>query len=118
MQASRSQKSRPRATGSVTLDDVAKLAGVSPITVSRALNRHEKVAPKTLAKVRKAIALTGYVFNLLADGLASQRSRLIAAIVPPIANTFYAETIKFFSEKMREAGYQVLLGESGYSVEQ
>jgi LacI family gluconate utilization system Gnt-I transcriptional repressor len=118
MHASRLQKSRPRATGSVTLDDVAKLAGVSPITVSRALNRPEKVAPKTLAKVRKAIALTGYVPNLLAGGLASQRSRLIAAIVPSIANTVYAETIKFFSEKMREAGYQVLLGESGYSEEQ
>jgi len=118
MPASRSQKSRPRASGSVTLDDVSKLAGVSPITVSRALNRPEKVAPKTLAKVRKAIALTGYVPNLLAGGLASQRSRLIAAIVPSIANTVYAETIKFFSEKMREAGYQVLLGESGYSEEQ
>lgn len=118
MQAFRSEKSSPRATGSVTLDDVAKLAGVSPITVSRALNRPEKVAPKTLAKVQKAIALTGYVPNLLAGGLASRRSRLIAALVPSIANTVYAETIKFFSEKIREAGYQVLLGESGYSEEQ
>ncbi|MDF1589942.1 MAG: LacI family DNA-binding transcriptional regulator [Desulfobacterales bacterium] len=118
MQAFRSENSSPRATGSVTLGDVAKLAGVSPITVSRALNQPEKVAPKTLAKVQKAIALTGYVPNLLAGGLASRRSRLIAAIVPSIANSVYAETIKFFSEKMREANYQVLLGESGYSEEQ
>jgi LacI family transcriptional regulator, gluconate utilization system Gnt-I transcriptional repressor len=118
MHAFRTEKSGSRATGSVTLGDVAKLAGVSPITVSRALNQPEKVAPKTLARVQKAIALTGYVPNLLAGGLASRRSRLIAAIVPSIANSVYAETIKFFSERMRAAGYQVLLGESGYSEEQ
>ena len=118
MQGFRSDKNRPRATGSVTLGDVAKLAGVSPITVSRALNQPDKVAPKTLAKVQKAIDLTGYVPNLLAGGLASRRSRLIAALVPSIANSVYAETIKFFSERMREAGYQVLLGESGYTEEQ
>ncbi len=118
MAPSQSENSSSRATGSVTLGDVAKLAGVSPITVSRALNEPEKVAPKTLEKVQKAIALTGYVPNLLAGGLASRRSRLIAAIVPSIANSVYAETIKFFSEKMRDAGYQVLLGESGYSEAQ
>jgi len=118
MQPSQSENSSPRATGNVTLGDVAKLAGVSPITVSRVLNQPEKVAPKTLEKVQKAIALTGYVPNLLAGGLASRRSRLIAAIVPSIANSVYAETIKYFSEKMRDAGYQVLLGESGYSEEQ
>jgi len=118
MPAFRPENGSPRATGSVTLGDVAKLAGVSPITVSRALNQPEKVAPKTLAKVQQAIALTGYVPNLLAGGLASRRSRLIAALVPSIANTVYAETIKFFSEMMRDAGYQVLLGESGYTEEQ
>ncbi len=104
-----------RSTGSVTLDDVAKLAGVSPITVSRALNHPDKVAQKTLDKVNQAIARTGYVPNLLAGGLASRRSRLIAAIVPSIANSVYAETIQFFSDRLRDSGYQVLLGESGYS---
>jgi len=118
MQSFKSEIGSTRSTGSITLGDVAKLAGVSPITVSRVFNQPEKVAPKTLEKVRKAIALTGYVPNLLAGGLASRRSRLIAAIVPSIANSVYAETIKFFSEKMRDAGYQVLLGESGYSEEQ
>jgi len=103
-----------RATGSVTLDDVAKLVGVSPITVSRALNYPEKVAPKTLEKINQAIARTGYVPNLLAGGLASKKSRLIAAIVPSMANSVYAETVRLFSDKLREAGYQVLLGESGH----
>ena len=103
-----------RATGSVTLDDVAKLVGVSPITVSRALNYPEKVAPKTLEKINQAIARTGYVPNLLAGGLASKKSRLIAAIVPSMANSVYAETVRLFSDTLREAGYQVLLGESGH----
>jgi LacI family gluconate utilization system Gnt-I transcriptional repressor len=118
MKTSHTDNTSSRASGSVTLDDVAKLAGVSPITVSRALNQPDKVAAKTLKKVQKAIAMTGYVPNMLAGGLASKRSRLIAALVPSIANSVYAETIKYFSEKMRDAGYQVLLGESGYSMEQ
>jgi len=110
--------SSSRASGSVTLDDVAKLAGVSPITVSRVLNHPDKVAQKTLEKVQQAIDRTGYVPNLLAGGLASKKSRLIAAIVPSIANSVYAETIKHFSDTLRDSGYQVLLGESGYSEEQ
>ncbi len=103
-----------RATGSVTLDDVARLVGVSPITVSRALNYPDKVAPKTLDKINQAITRTGYVPNLLAGGLASKKSRLIAAIVPSMANSVYAETVRLFSDTLREAGYQVLLGESGH----
>lgn len=100
--------------GDVTLDIVAKIAGVSAITVSRAINKPEKVAPKTLEKVNQAIARTGYVPNLLAGGLASRSSMLIAAIVPSIANLVYAETIRLFSNCFREAGYQVILGDSGY----
>ena len=107
-----------RATGSVTLDDVAKLAGVSPITVSRAVNQPGKVAAKTLEKVNQAIARTGYVPNLLAGGLASRRSRLIAAIIPSVSNSVYAETTCFFSERLRDSGYQVVLGESGFDEEQ
>jgi LacI family gluconate utilization system Gnt-I transcriptional repressor len=100
--------------GEVTLDVVAQIAGVSAITVSRAINKPEKVAPKTLEKVNRAIVKTGYVPNLLAGALASRSSKLIAAIVPSIANLLYAETIRLFSNRCREAGYQVLLGDSGY----
>ena len=103
-----------RVTGDVTLDVVAKVAGVSAITVSRAINKPEKVAPKTLEKINRAIAETGYVPNLLAGALASRSSKLIAAIVPSIANLLYAETIRMFSNSCSEAGYQVLLGDSGY----
>lgn len=100
--------------GDITLDIVAKIAGVSAITVSRAINKPDKVAPKTMEKVKEAIERTGYVPNLLAGGLASRSSKLIAAIVPSITNLVYAETIRCFSNHFREAGYQVILGDSGY----
>lgn len=108
------KNSPSRATGSVTLADVAKLAGVSPITVSRVLNRPELVTAETIAHVQQMIARTGYVPNLLAGGLASRRTRLVAAIVPSITNAIFVETIQAFTDRMWEAGYQVLLGLSGY----
>lgn len=107
-----------RASGSVTLEDVAKVAGVSPITVSRALNYPDKVAAKTLQKVKQAISKTGYVPNLLAGGLASKKSRLIACIVPSMSNTVYAETVRSLTRALHDVGYQVLLGESGFDEEQ
>ncbi|MBB4264669.1 LacI family DNA-binding transcriptional regulator [Roseospira visakhapatnamensis] len=107
--------STPRRGGrTVTLDVVARLAGVAPATVSRAINQPDMVARKTLERVTQAIADTGYVPNLLAGGLASSRSHLIAAIVPSINNLVYAETIQSFGNRLKACGYQVLLGETGY----
>ena len=76
---------RRRGSGAITLTDVARLAQVSPITASRAVNAPDTVAPETLARVREAISRTGYVPNRVAGGLASARSRLVAAVVPTIA---------------------------------
>jgi LacI family gluconate utilization system Gnt-I transcriptional repressor len=104
----------PRATTSVTLGDVAKLAGVSPMTVSRALNHPELVSPETLERVLQVIERTGYVPNLLAGGLASRRSRLVAAIVPSITNGIFVETVQALTDRLWQAGYQVMLGLSGY----
>jgi LacI family gluconate utilization system Gnt-I transcriptional repressor len=104
-----------RSTGSVTLDDVARVAGVSAITVSRVVNRPELVRAATAEHVRRAIARTGYVPNLLAGGLASRRSRLIAAIVPTVTNYVFVETIQALTDRLWEARYHVLLGLTGYS---
>ncbi|MBT2320968.1 LacI family DNA-binding transcriptional regulator [Variovorax paradoxus] len=103
-----------RSSGGITLDDVAKLAGVSAITVSRALNTPERVSPKTREKVRLAVERTGYVPNLLAGGLASNRSRLVAALVPTIAGPVFLETVQALTEALAESGYQLMLGQSGY----
>jgi LacI family transcriptional regulator, gluconate utilization system Gnt-I transcriptional repressor len=108
------QRASPRRTASVTLGDVAKLAGVSPMTVSRALNQPDLVTPETRGRIHQVIERTGYVPNLLAGGLASQRSRLVAAIVPSITNGIFVETVQALTDRLWQAGYQVMLGLSGY----
>lgn len=111
------EKSRSgRSSGAITLYEVARLAGVAPITVSRALNQPELVAAKTLEAVKNAVERTGYLPNLLAGGLASRKSRLVAAIVPTIGNSIFAEATESFSERLNEAGYKMLLGISNYSA--
>src|SRR5262245_39097850 len=104
-----------RGSGRITLADVAKLAGVSAITASRALNTPDRVSPDALQRVREAIERTGYVPNMLAGGLASTRSRLVAAVVPTIAGPVFLETIEALTETLAESGYQLMLGQSGYA---
>jgi LacI family transcriptional regulator, gluconate utilization system Gnt-I transcriptional repressor len=112
----RVRRSRRRHAG-LTLADVARLAGVSPITVSRALNTPGQLTAETLARVQDAVARTGYVPNRVAGGLASNRSRLIAALVPTIASPVFLETVQALTEAADDAGYQVMLGQSGYGTE-
>jgi LacI family gluconate utilization system Gnt-I transcriptional repressor len=94
---------------------VAKIAGVSPITVSRVVNRPEIVHPDTVALVQRVIARTGYVPNLLAGGLASRRSRLVAALVPTVVNSIFVDTIQALTDALWAARYQVILGMTGYA---
>ncbi len=110
------RKSR-RSSGAITLRDVAKLAGVAPITASRAVNSPDQVSPDVLKKVQDAVQRTGYVPNRVAGGLASSRSRLIAAVVPSIVVSVFVETIETLNNTLFEAGYQLMLGQTGYSPE-
>ena len=98
----------------VKLSDVAAAAGVAPMTVSRVLNSPDLVAAETAERVRAAIDRLGYVPNLLAGGLSSRRSRIIAAIVPTIASTIFSASVQSFTDALDAAGYHVLLGLSGY----
>ncbi|WPB56426.1 LacI family DNA-binding transcriptional regulator [Xylophilus sp. GOD-11R] len=107
-------RSARRGSGGITLQHVSRLAGVSAITVSRALNNPDLVSPETREKVRAAVEQTGYVPNLLAGGLASNRSRLVAALVPTIAGPVFLETIEALTEALAARGYQLMLGQSGY----
>ncbi len=103
-----------RGSGAVTLHDVAKLAGVAPITASRALNKPEQVSDEVRKKVGEAVARTGYVPNLLAGSLASTRSKLVAAVVPTISGPVFLETVQALTEALAEHGYQLMLGQAGY----
>ena len=64
--------------------------------------------------MQQVIERTGYVPNLLAGGLASKRTRLVAAVVPSITNAIFVDTVQALTDRLWEAGYQVLLGLSGY----
>ncbi|MDR3532952.1 MAG: LacI family DNA-binding transcriptional regulator [Rhodopila sp.] len=101
-------------TAPVKITDVAAAAGVAPMTVSRVINTPDRVSPETTARVREAIDRLGYVPNLIAGGLSSRKSRMVAAIVPTIAHPMFASVVQSFSASMRHAGYQVMLSISGY----
>ena len=96
------------------MNDVALLAGVSAMTVSRALSAPGKVDRQTLEKVRLAIEKTSYVPNLMAGGLKSRKNRLVAAIVPTLISPVFNETVQSLTETFNAAGYQLILGQSGY----
>jgi LacI family transcriptional regulator, gluconate utilization system Gnt-I transcriptional repressor len=107
-------RSAPAKNTPVKITDVAAAAGVAPMTVSRVINTPDRVSPETTARVREAIDRLGYVPNLIAGGLSSRRSRMIAAIVPTIAHPMFASVVQSFSDALRPAGYQVMLSICGY----
>lgn len=95
------------------LEDVAGMAGVSAATVSRYLNSPEVVAAATGQRIREAIEATGYVQNLAAGALASSRSRLIAALVPDIAQSIFNDTVEAMIDELASDGNSVMLSLTG-----
>lgn len=103
----------PAAKGA-TLHDVAREAGVSLITASRALGNPSLVSKATIERVQEAVARIGYIPNLLAGGLKSRRSMTVAGLVPIISVPQFLPTVQALTETLDEHGYQLLLGQSGY----
>ncbi len=93
----------------VTLDDVARMAGVSPITVSRALRNPQSVSGRLRERIEKAVAELGYVSNLAASRLASSRSQAIGVIVPTLYNIIFADYLSALHEVLVDAGFQVVV---------
>ena len=95
------------------------MAGVSKITASRALAKPGLVTEATRQRVLEAVAQTGYVPNLLAGALRSNRTRLIACLVPTIGSgSVFMDAVQAMSEAFAAAGYQVMLGQRGYDPAQ
>lgn len=109
---------RGRASGGTTLLEVARLAGVSAMSVSRALNAPNQVSPSILAKVRAAVDATGYVANRIAGSLASRRSRLVAAVVPSIAGPVFQGMVQSLIAELAAHDHQLMLGQSGYGTQE
>jgi len=108
--------SRPtrRSTHVVTLDDVARHAQVSPQTVSRSIRAPDQVSVHTLERVRRSITATGYVPNLAASNLASNRSMTVAAIVPDVSASVFADALHGLEEVLAPSGYHLFIGSTGY----
>jgi len=105
-----------RGHGRATLDDVAALAEVTKITVSRFLREPARVAPATAERIRSALAATGYVPNKQAGLLASGRSHIVAALIPNLGHSIFGETVQALSEGLQAAGLELLLASTGYSL--
>ena len=105
-----------RSTGTVTLDDVASHAGVSPQTVSRSLRSPELVSAATLERVLSSISATGYVLNHAASNLASNRSKTVAAVIPVILASVFADSLHGLEEVLSSAGYHLFIGSTDYDT--
>jgi LacI family gluconate utilization system Gnt-I transcriptional repressor len=105
-----------RPSGRVRLKDVARLAAVAPITVSRALQSPGRVSAEARLRIDAAIAATGYVPDLVAQSLVSNRTGMVGVVIPTIVDSIYASTIAAMSEVLRAHRAQLLLGDSGYSL--
>ncbi len=108
----------PRSTGRVTLSDVAIAAGVSPITVSRALRGERSVAPELVSRVMQASGRLGYIPDPAARALASQRSDHVAILIPKLSNTLFVDLLDAAQQTLRAAGFQTLIGITHYDSAQ
>jgi len=112
------QKRRRRnSSRRATMADVAREAGVSAQTVSRGLNQPELVGPEVAERVQTAIRKLQYVPNYAASQMASNRSGIVAAIIPTISASIFADTVEAMTNVLIPAGYQILLGNTGYDPE-
>ena len=111
------QKKSRKAGALCTIEDVARLAGVSTATVSRYLNNPDIVARKSGEKVRAAITELNYVPNALAGSLASSTSQAVAIFVPYLADSLITDTVERLVEHFMAAGTVPLLGITGFDEE-
>jgi LacI family gluconate utilization system Gnt-I transcriptional repressor len=107
---------RSRATGRITLADVAREAEVSPITVSRALRGERAVDPVLVERVQAAANKLGYAPDPAARALASRHSAQVVVVIPMLSNALFVDLLDAVQRTLRPAGYQMLMGVTHYDV--
>ena len=101
-----------------SIREVAKLAKVSPATVSRVMNGTANVAPEKRERVLKAIAQTSFVPNELARSLYRKSSKTIGLIIPSIRNPFFTQFASVIDDVAKENGYRLFLCNVGDNLEE
>src|SRR6185437_5045593 len=110
-------EARPQApVGAVTMQSVARMAGVSAMTVSRALKRDASISQETRDRVLEVVRQVGYVPDATARMFATRRSGFVGALVPSLNSSNFADTVRGMSERFGAAGLQMLLGDTEYSL--
>ena len=99
----------------VTMRDVARAAGVSRMTVSRALKPDSPVSKATRERILGIVREMNYVPDQVAGSLTTKKSGFVAVLVPSLNNLHFAETIQALSEELELGGQQILLGHTDYS---
>lgn len=99
-----------------TLEDVARLAGVSTATVSRCLNEPAKLTEDRRRQVQAAIDALGYTPNFAARSMAARRTFTIGAIIPMMENAIFARGLQAFQEALSLRGYTLLVSSSAYEA--
>jgi LacI family gluconate utilization system Gnt-I transcriptional repressor len=112
------RKPRSSRAGRVTMQDVARRVGVSAITVSRALRTPDKVAEELRLRIARVCQELGYVPNHAASALASARSQTIVALIPSLSNVVFVDIIAGIKEELDRHGYHMLIGVTGYSLDE
>jgi LacI family gluconate utilization system Gnt-I transcriptional repressor len=98
-----------------TMADVARRAGVSTMTVSRALKSEAQVSSPTREKIFRAVSELGYVLDQAAGSLSSRRTGFIATLIPSINNSNFSDTARGITDELGRTGLQLLLGYTDYS---
>ncbi len=93
----------------VTLKTLAKILGLTPATISKALRDSSDISLKTREMVKKKAKELGYQPNLMARSLIKRRSQIIGVIVPDLAHSFFAEVTRGISEEGRLWGYESII---------
>ncbi len=99
----------------VRVEDVARIAGVSPITVSRALRTPDLVKPETRLRVAEAVAQTGYVINSIASSLRSGQSAFISVLVASLQNVHYAAAVQGMIDAFEGTRFKLTFSQAGYA---
>jgi len=115
--SSKGKQRRPDRGTATTLVEVARLANVSAITVSRTIRNKGPITQRTRERVLAAIREIGYVPNRIAGSLASSDSNLMGVIIPSLSNIVFPEVLNGINAALEESGFQPVVGVTNYDIE-
>lgn len=110
-------KPRKSRRSNLRMSDIATLAGVSSMTVSRALHRPELVSSETRERISAILQSVDFVPDMVAGSLSSTSSRTIGIVVPTLSHAVFADTIQGLSDVLRPLHYQLFVSATGFSLE-